>query len=108
MYRLEENKMRTIFGMIMLLAITAVTVFAECTDGAKKMLEAFDRAWGAAGQAGDKAMLMAIYADDYVGLPNHQNKTATIDTTMKAFERNKSNTNPDKTSHDVYRITCTP
>src|SRR5688500_15759722 len=100
--------MRTIFGMIMLLAITAGTVFAECTEGDKKMLEAFDRAWGAAGQAGDKAMLMAIYADDYMGLPDHENKTATIDSTMKTFEKNKTNPNPNKTSHDVYRITCTP
>jgi len=92
----------------MLLAISASIALGQCSDGDKKMLEAFDRAWGAAGQAGDKAMLMAIYADDYMGLPDNQNKTATIDDTMAAFERNKSNPNPNKTTHDVYRVTCTP
>jgi ketosteroid isomerase-like protein len=100
--------MKRLIGTVMLLAISAGIALGQCSDGDKKMLEAFDRAWGGAGQSGDKAMLEAIYADDYMGLPGYQNKTSTIDSTMKAFERNKANANPDKTSHDVYRITCTP
>ena len=100
--------MKRLIGTIMLLAISASIAVGQCSDSDKKMLEAFDRAWGDAGQAGDKAKLMDIYADDYMGLPGNQGKTATIDNTMKAFERNKSNPTPDKVSHDVYRIVCTP
>lgn len=86
----------------------AFSAIAQCSDADKTALEAFDRAWGEAGEKGDKAALMAIYADDYFGMPGSQSKTVTIDNTMAAFERNKTNPTPDKTSHDVYRISCTP
>lgn len=100
--------MKQFFGIVMLLAITASIALGQCSDGDKKMLEAFDRAWGVAGESGDKAKLMEIYADDYAGLPGMQNKTSTIDSTMAAFERRKGMANPDKTTHELYRITCTP
>ena len=83
--------MRYIFGFTILVAAAFGTAFAQCSDADKKALEAFDRAWGMAGENGDKAALTSIYADDYVGLPGMQNKTATIDGTMKAFDRNKAN-----------------
>jgi ketosteroid isomerase-like protein len=86
----------------------SITAAAQCSDADKKALEAFDRAWGAAGQNGDKATLMAIYADDYSGLPGNQGKMATIDDTMRAFEVDKANpAGADKITHEHYRISCT-
>ena len=61
-----------------------------------------------AGEKGDKAALMNILADDFVGLPGMTTKTASIDGTMKNFEKNKNNPNADKVTHDGYMITCTP
>src|SRR5205085_10760405 len=82
--------------------------FGECTSADRAALEAFDRAWGNAGEHGDKAALMDLYADDYMGLPGMVNKTTTIENTMKGFEANKNKSNPDKVSHDHYYIQCTP
>jgi len=83
-------------------------VSAQCSEADKKALEAFDRAWGVAGQSGDKAALMAIYADDYAGLPDMSGKASTIDETMATFERNKTNPPNSNTTYDHYLITCTP
>ncbi|MEO7539320.1 MAG: nuclear transport factor 2 family protein [Pyrinomonadaceae bacterium] len=94
--------------LIMLMAITAGIAFGQCSAEDKKMFEAYDRSWGTAGETGDKAKLMDIYADDYTGMPGMLNKMTTIDNTMKAFERNKTNSNRDKTTHEIYRISCTP
>ena len=100
--------MRQIFGIVMLVAVTAGAAFAQCSDADKKALEAFDRAWGDAGVNGDKAALMNIYADDYMGLPGMQGKAATIDGTMAAFKENQANpAGADKVSHDMYVISCT-
>lgn len=99
--------MRYIFVSLILVLTLFGAAFGQCSDADKKALEAFDRAWGEAGQKGDKATLMTVYADDYMGLPGGQNKTATIDGTMKAFEENKNNPTPDKVTHDHYYISCT-
>jgi ketosteroid isomerase-like protein len=91
-----------------MIAAFAVAAAAGCSDADKKALEAFDRAWGSAGENGDKAALMKIYADDYTGLPGMQGKMDTITETMKAYERNKANpAGADKVTHDHYFITCT-
>ena len=88
---------------------TAFSVAAQCSDADKKALEAFDRAWGVAGEKGDRAALMNIFADDFVGLPGMVTKTASIEGTMKTFERNKANpAGADKVTHDSYTTTCTP
>ncbi|MDQ3374972.1 MAG: nuclear transport factor 2 family protein, partial [Acidobacteriota bacterium] len=101
--------MKRIFLMLMVTFTFAGYAFGECSESDKKALEAFDRAWGTAGEKGDRSALLAIYADDYVGLPAMQNKTQTIDDTMKTFERDRANPNmADKLSHDNYMITCTP
>lgn len=101
--------MRHIFLILVLTFTFTGFAFGECADADKKALEAFDRAWGEAGVKGDRNALMAIYADDYTGLPDMQNKTQTIEATMKAFETNKANPQMvDKISHDNYQITCTP
>ncbi|CAN5369040.1 hypothetical protein BH10ACI3_BH10ACI3_27200 [soil metagenome] len=99
--------MKTFLMILLVMAATVFSVAAQCSDADKKALESFDRAWGTAGETGDKAALMSIYADDYVGLPGMQNKMATIEGTMKAFEANKKNPNPDKVTHEHYYISCT-
>jgi ketosteroid isomerase-like protein len=100
--------MRYILVTLVLIVGMFGAAFGECSSADKAALEAFDRAWGAAGQSGNKAALMDLYADDYMGLPGMQNKMSTIENTMKTFEANKNNPNPDKTTHDHYYINCTP
>ena len=82
--------------------------FGECSSADRAALEAFDRDWGMAGEHGDKAALMNILADDFVGFPGMVGKTTSIEGTMKTFERNKANPSmADKTTHDSYMISCT-
>ncbi len=101
--------MKNIILIFVLTLSFAGFAFGECSDADKKVIEAFDRAWGMAGEKGDRSALMAIYADDYAGMPEMQNKTQTIEATMATFERNKANPDmADKVSHDNYMITCTP
>ncbi len=101
--------MRNIFVLFVLTFACAGYAFGQCSESDKKSLEAFDRAWGEAGVKGDRNALMTIYADDYTGLPEMQNKMQTIELTMADFERAKANPNmADKVTHDNYMITCTP
>jgi ketosteroid isomerase-like protein len=101
--------MKQIFLILALMFTFTGFAFGECGDADKKALEAFDRAWGDAGVKGDRTALTAIYADDYTGLPDAQNKTQTIEATMATFERVRANPGmADKISHDNYMITCTP
>ena len=100
--------MKHIFVSLILIAGMFGAAFGQCSDADKKALEAFDRAWGVAGESGDKAALMNILADDFIALPGNVTKTASIEGTMKAFEANKKNPNPDKVTHEHYYITCTP
>ncbi len=101
--------MKKTIVLIALVILTAISAVAECSDADKKALAAFDAAWSKAGQAGDKAELTAIYADDYVGFPAMVGKVSAIDGTMAAFERNKKNpAGADKVTSDHYRISCTP
>ena len=101
--------MKNIILMFVFTFAFAGFAFGECGEADKKALEAFDRAWGMAGEKGDRSALLAIYADDYAGMPEMQNKTQTIDNTMKAFESDRANPNmADRISHDNYMITCTP
>jgi ketosteroid isomerase-like protein len=100
--------MKHILALAFLMIATGSAAFAQCSDADKKALEAFDRAWAAAGLSGDKAALTAIYADDYHGLPDMLGKTATIDNTMATFERNKANPPTSTTTYDHYLMACTP
>lgn len=101
--------MRYLLGTLLLILSTVFVTFAQCGDADKKALEAFDRAWGNAGENGDRAALMNIYADDYVGLPAMEGKAAAISGTMATFDRNKANpAGADKVTHDHYVISCTP
>ena len=101
--------MKRILAVFILTFAAAGYAFGECSDADRKALEAFDRAWGDAGQKGDRAALMNVYADDYVSLPEMVNKTLTIENTMKAFEADKAAPQmADAITHDNYMITCTP
>jgi ketosteroid isomerase-like protein len=101
--------MRKIVLATLLTAAFCATALAECSEADKNALKAFDAAWSIAGLNGDRAALMAIYADDYVGLPGMLGKTQTIEDTMRAFERNKANpAGADKVTYDHYLIACTP
>ena len=100
--------MKTI-SILFLIAAMALSAAAECSDADKKALTALDAAWSTAGQNGDKAALMAIYADDYMGLPTMQGKASAIDATMTTFERNKANpAGANKVTASHYIISCTP
>lgn len=99
------------FLAVSLLMITATTVaFAQCSEADKKNLEAFDRAWGEAGQRGEHAFLQNVYADNYLNMSSAGTltKAQAIENAVKDAERAKSNPNPDKISHDYYVINCTP
>jgi ketosteroid isomerase-like protein len=101
--------MKNILSIFVLIFTFTGFASAECSDADKKALEAFDRAWGEAGEKGDKAALIAILADDYAGLPGLQNKSQNIEAALKAAEQDKANPSmADKISHDNYIITCTP
>jgi ketosteroid isomerase-like protein len=91
-----------------MLVASTISVYAECSSADKKALEALDHAWSEAGAKGDKAALMALYADDYVGFPGMAGKAATIENTMATFERNRSNPSTQNITYDHYLISCTP
>jgi len=104
-----ENSVKNIIGIVILIAASLATAFGECSASDRSNLEAFDHAWGVASVGGDRNALMAIYADDYSGLPGMVGKAATIDGAMAAFEQNKANpAGADKVTYDHYLITCTP
>jgi ketosteroid isomerase-like protein len=100
--------MKTLFGMLMMLALTAGTVLAECSAENKAALEAWDKNWTTANQSGDRGRISEFLADDFVALPDGTTKAQSIENAMSAFERNKTNPTPNKTSHDHYMISCTP
>jgi len=101
--------MKNILLMVVVTFAMAGHIFGECSIGDKKALEAFDHAWSAAGENGDRTALTNILADDYVGLPAMINKTQNIEDTMRTFEQNKANPqSKDQVSSDNYMISCTP
>jgi ketosteroid isomerase-like protein len=101
--------MKRLFLMFVVTFAFAGFALGECSDSDRKALEAFDRAWGDAGEKGDRNALMAILADDYTGLPAMQNKMQNIEAAIATAEYSRANPNmADKVSHDNYLISCTP
>jgi len=102
--------MKHFLGAAFLLLLVSPLVCGQCSDADKQKLEAFDRAWGDAGQRGDQAFLQKVYADDYMNMTptGSFNKTRAIENAARTAERNKTNPNPDRISHDYYIITCGP
>lgn len=96
-----------IYAVIFVLSAIG-NVAAQCSEADKKALETFDITWSKVGQTGDKAALMNIYADDYIGFPGMVNKASAVDATMKTFERNKVNPPNAVTVPDHFMIFCSP
>jgi len=99
---------RKILTTVVLLGCVAVA--QKTSDADKQKLEAFDRAWGDASVRGDQAFLKTVYAYDYMNMTptGSFNKTRAIENAVKNAERNKTNPNPARISHDYYIITCGP
>lgn len=97
-----------ILNTSLLILLSATYALSECSEADKKALEAFDRAWTAAGQNGDRAALTAIYADDYVGMPAAVSKTRAIEATMTTFERNKVTPPTSTSTADHFVVHCSP
>ncbi|HEV8160661.1 MAG TPA: nuclear transport factor 2 family protein [Pyrinomonadaceae bacterium] len=101
--------MKYILATAVLIITVSTFAFGQCSDAEKKALEAFDLAWEAAGQRGDRAYLESTFADDFVALPAMTNKTQTIDNILRRAERNKANPQTaDMVISDNYIISCTP
>lgn len=103
--------MRHVLAVGLVILATAMTAFGQCSDADKKKLEAFDRAWGEAGERGDRAFLQNVFADNYVGLsPSGMlTKAQAIDAAVKQADRDKANPQEAaKVAHDNYMISCTP
>ncbi len=101
---------KSMFLVGLVLVCLAQPLFAQCSESDKKALEAFDRAWGDASERGDRAALMAIYADDYLdtSLAGATSKTQTIDNAVRQAERNRANPAAvARVEHDYYIISCT-
>lgn len=101
--------MKNLITVLILISAATISVAAQCSEADKRALKAFDAAWSVAGQNGDRAKLMSIYADDYVGFPSMENKTTAINNTMQAFEQNRANPAAvPQTAYGHYLISCTP
>ncbi len=103
--------MKRVLAVSLLIIAAATIAFGQCSDADKKKLEDFDRAWGEAGQRGDRAFLKNVYADNFVGVgaAGMIDKAQSINDAVKQAERDKANPqNAAKVTHDYYMITCTP
>lgn len=103
--------MKRILVVALLFLAASIAAYGQCTEAEKKKLEEFDRAWGDAGQRGDRAFLEKVYADDFtnVSAAGVQTKAQIIDNTVKQAERARaSSQTPPKVMHDYYIIGCTP
>ena len=100
-----------VFAAAIVLSLLGRNVFAQCSDADKRSLEAFDRAWGEAGEKVDRAALMSIYADDFMDVSpaGTTNKTQSIDNVVRQAETDRANpAMVSKVDHDYYIISCTP
>jgi len=103
--------MKRILYITLLILAASVYGFGQCSEADQQKLIAFDKAWGEAGQRGDKAFLQNVFADDYINtsLAGTLNKAQTIENAVRAAERRSANPqSADKTIPDYYIITCTP
>ncbi len=103
--------MKHVLVVSLLILSTTIIAFGQCNDVDKKKLEAFDRAWGEAGQRGDRAFLQNVFADNYVGLSpaGMLTKAQAIDAAVKQADRDRANPqDAAKVGHDYYMISCTP
>lgn len=103
--------MKHLLTVTLLILATTIVAFGQCNDADKKKLEAFDRAWGEAGQRGDREFLQNVFADNYVGLSpaGMLTKAQAIDAAVLQADRDRAMPqDADKVAHDYYMISCTP
>jgi ketosteroid isomerase-like protein len=103
--------MKRIFSLALLILSTSLYAFGQCSEADRQKLMAFDKAWSEAGQAGDKAKLQNIYADEYMNtsLAGTITKAQAIENAVRAAERLSLNPQAAaRTTADNYIITCTP
>lgn len=100
---------------ILFLTLTVLFAFVcavgQCSEADQQKLIAFDKAWGEAGQRGDKPFLQNVYADDYMNtsVAGTITKAQAIDNAVRAAERRSANPQPAaQTTPDNYIIACTP
>jgi ketosteroid isomerase-like protein len=101
---------RILAATLLILSATALA-FGQCGEADRQKLTAFDKAWGEAGRAGDKAFLQNVYADDYTNMSpaGTLTKAQAIENAVRDADRRKANPQTaDSVSHDHYVITCTP
>ena len=99
--------MKIVLGTVLMVASLFGTVIAQCSDAEKKALEALDRSWGAATQAGDRAALERILADDFHGMPG-PGKARTIENAVRNAEANRNNPQSGgSVTWDHYIANCT-
>ena len=58
--------MSRILFLTLTVLFASVCAAGQCSEADQQKLIAFDKAWGEAGQRGDKAFLQNVYADDYM------------------------------------------
>lgn len=103
--------MKRILTTILLILYAMTLAFGQCSEADKQKLMAFDKAWGEAGQRGDKAFLQNVYADDYMNTSpaGTLTKAQAIENAVRDADQRRANPqNADSVSHDNYVITCTP
>jgi ketosteroid isomerase-like protein len=103
--------MTRIFLLTLTVLFASVCAVGQCSEADQQKLTAFDKAWGEAGQRGDKAHLQNVYADDYMNtsVAGAITKTQAIENAVRAAERRSANPQPAaQTTPDNYIITCTP
>lgn len=99
---------RVLAVLVLLLVSAAQSGSAQCTDADKAALEAFDKAWGDAGQRGDRAFLENAYAANFVShVPGGTvDRATTLANTLRSAELNRVNPQPVAVP-DHYMISCT-
>lgn len=103
--------MKHVLATTLLILFATTLAFGQCSEADKQKLTAFDKAWGEAGQRGDKAFLQNVYADEYMNTSpaGTLTKAQAIENAVRDADRRKANPqNADRVSHDNYVITCTP
>jgi len=103
--------MKSLLATTLLILSATSVAFGQCSEADKQKLIAFDKAWGEAGQRGDKAFLQNVYADEYTNMSpaGTLTKTLAIDNAVRDADRLKANPqSSDTVSHDSYVITCSP
>jgi hypothetical protein len=52
--------MKHVLSLLLLIVAASTVAFGQCSASDRQKLEAFDRAWGDAGQRGDQAFLQTV------------------------------------------------